>query len=113
MTTIEKETIRLNKLINDLIELNHLQEDMYTIDSQPIAIAQLLVDTIDLFAIHLTEKELRLELNIGEDLIIMGDSKRIQQVFIIQLTMPLSIPALMELLPLCLKRMIMILFNLR
>ncbi|MEK5037752.1 sensor histidine kinase [Sporosarcina sp. FSL K6-3457] len=81
LTTIEKETIRLNKLINDLIELNHLQEDMYTIDSQPIAIAQLLVDTIDLFAIHLTEKELRLELNIGEDLIIMGDSKRIQQVF--------------------------------
>lgn len=81
LTTIEKETIRLNKLINDLIELNHLQEDMYSLDIQPIAIAQLLVDTIDLFAIHFTEKKLRLELNIGEDLIIMGDSKRIQQVF--------------------------------
>lgn len=81
LTTIEKETIRLNKLINDLIELNHLQEDMYSLAIQPIAIAQLLVDTIDLFAIHFTEKELLLELNIGEDLIIMGDSKRIQQVF--------------------------------
>ncbi|WP_203247184.1 sensor histidine kinase [Sporosarcina beigongshangi] len=81
LSTIEKETIRLNKLINDLIELNHLQEDMYSIDSQPIAIAQLLVDTIDLFTIHFTEKNLRLDLNIGEDLIIMGDSKRIQQVF--------------------------------
>ncbi|WP_342505542.1 HAMP domain-containing sensor histidine kinase [Sporosarcina sp. FSL K6-2383] len=81
LTTIEKETIRLNKLINDLIELNHLQEDMYIIDRQPIAIAQLLVDTIDLFAIHFTEKNLRLDLNIGEDLIIMGDSKRVQQVF--------------------------------
>ncbi len=81
LTTIEKETIRLNKLINDLIELNHLQEDMYSLDIQPIAIAQLLVDTIDLFAIHFTDKKLYMELNIGEDLIIMGDSKRIQQVF--------------------------------
>ena len=32
LTTIEKETERLNKLINDLNEFNHLQEDLYTID---------------------------------------------------------------------------------
>ena len=81
LTTIEKETDRLNKLINDLIELNHLQEDLYTIDMQPIAIAQILFDTIDLFNIRLIEKELHLELAIQEDLIITGDSKRIQQVF--------------------------------
>lgn len=81
LTTIEKETERLNKLINDLIELNHLQENLYTIDEQPIAIAQLLFDTIDLFTIHVAEKELNLQLNIQEDLIITGDPKRIQQVF--------------------------------
>lgn len=81
LSTIEKETERLNKLINDLIELNHLQEDFYTIDIQPIALAQLLVDTIDLFTIHITEKELALNLNIQEDLIIMGDPQRIQQIF--------------------------------
>ncbi|MFJ7934685.1 sensor histidine kinase [Sporosarcina sp. NPDC096371] len=81
LSTIEKETVRLNKLINDLIELNHLQEDMYSIDRQPIAIAQLLFDTIDLFAIHMTEKGLRLASTIEEELIIMGDEKRIQQVF--------------------------------
>lgn len=81
LTTIEKETERLNKLINDLIELNHLQENLYTIDAQPIAIAQVLFDTIDLFTIRIAEKGLHLELNIEEDLIIMGDAKRIQQVF--------------------------------
>ncbi len=81
LTTIEKETVRLNKLINDLIELNHLQEDLYSIEIQPIAIAQLLLDTIDLFAIHITEKELLLASTIREDLIINGDPKRIQQVF--------------------------------
>ena len=81
LSTIEKETKRLNKLINDLIELNHLQEDLYTIDSQPIALAQLLLDTIELFTIHSTESELVFDVNIQEDLIIMGDPQRIQQVF--------------------------------
>ena len=81
LTTIEKETDRLTKLITDLVELNHLQEDLYTIDMQPIAIAQLLVDTVDLFTIHIAEKELRLELTIEEELIITGDPKRIQQIF--------------------------------
>lgn len=81
LTTIEKETARLNKLINDLIELNHLQEDFYTIDAQPMAIAQVLFDTIDLFSIHTEEKKLTLKLDIHEDLIIVGDSQRIQQIF--------------------------------
>lgn len=81
LLTIEKETKRLNKLINDLIELNHLQEDLYTIESEPIPIAQLLVDTIELFTIHATEKQLELHLDIDEDSIIMGDPKRLQQVF--------------------------------
>ena len=81
LTTIEKETERLTKLITDLVELNHLQEDFYTIDMQPIAIAQLVVDTVDLFTIHIAEKELRLALNIEEELILTGDPKRIEQIF--------------------------------
>ncbi|MEK5069139.1 sensor histidine kinase [Sporosarcina sp. FSL K6-1508] len=81
LTTIEKETERLSKLITDLVELNHLQEELYTIDMQPIAIAQLLLDTITLFTIHITEKKLLLELNIEEELIMTGDPKRIQQIF--------------------------------
>lgn len=81
LTTIEKETDRLTKLITDLVELNHLQEDLYTIDIQPIAIAQLLVDTVGLFTIHIAEKELSLELTIEEELILTADPKRIQQIF--------------------------------
>ncbi|KAA0964995.1 HAMP domain-containing histidine kinase [Sporosarcina sp. ANT_H38] len=81
LTTIEKETVRLTKLITDLVELNHLQEDLYSIDMQPIAIAQLLVDTVDLFTILIDEMELCLVLNIGEELILTADPKRIQQVF--------------------------------
>ena len=81
LSTIEKETSRLNKLINDLVELNYLQEDLYELKKEPIAIAQLLIETIDLFKIHLSQKNLRLDSQIGEDVILYGDSKRLQQVF--------------------------------
>lgn len=81
LTTIEKESERLNKLINDLIELNHLQEEFYTLDKQPMAIAQVLFDTLDLFTIRIDKAQLTLKLDIEEDPIISGDSQRIQQVF--------------------------------
>lgn len=81
VATIEKEAERLKKLINDLADLNHLQEDLYTIDKQPIAIAQLLLDTLELFTIHIAEKQLVLTLAIEEELILLGDAQRIQQVF--------------------------------
>lgn len=81
LTTIEKETVRLNKLINDLIELNHLQEDLYVLVEEPIVIAQIILDTLDLFNILISEKGLELQLDIEEDLILTGDPKRIQQVF--------------------------------
>ena len=81
LTTIEKETVRLNKLINDLVELNHLQEDLYVLKEEPIVLAQIILDTLDLFNILIREKDLKLRLSIEEDIILTGDSKRIQQVF--------------------------------
>ncbi|MDN4606927.1 sensor histidine kinase [Sporosarcina highlanderae] len=81
LTTIEKETVRLNKLINDLVELNHLQENLYVLVNEPIAIAQIILDTVDLFKILITEKGLQLQMDIEENIIITGDPQRIQQVF--------------------------------
>lgn len=81
LTTIQKETKRLNKLMNDLVDLDSLQEDLYTTDMQPMAIAQLLLDTIDFFEIHLKEKNLQLTVDMDEDLVVLGDSKRMHQVF--------------------------------
>ncbi|WP_432352395.1 sensor histidine kinase [Sporosarcina sp. A2] len=81
LNTIEKETARLSKLINDLTDLNHLQEGLFTVDEQPIVVAQLLVDTIDLFRIRFSSRSIQLKLELEEDLIILGDPDRIQQVF--------------------------------
>ncbi|RFU62607.1 HAMP domain-containing protein [Peribacillus saganii] len=80
LITIEKETDRLTKLIHDLVDLNHLQENLYILEKEPIAIAQLLFDTLDLFQIHVTDKNLNIKLSVQDDLIIFGDPKRIQQV---------------------------------
>ncbi|PIC65129.1 two-component sensor histidine kinase [Sporosarcina sp. P13] len=81
LSTIEKETERLKKLIHDLVELNHLEQDLYTLENEPIAIAQLLYDTSELFAIRLKDKGIQLQASIDEELILPGDPKRLQQVF--------------------------------
>ncbi|MGX1195072.1 sensor histidine kinase [Metabacillus sp. SLBN-84] len=81
LMTIEKETNRIKKLIHDLIDLDHLQENMYTLNTEPIAIAQLLFDTLALFDIRIKEKALKMELEVHEELIVSGDPNRLQQVF--------------------------------
>lgn len=81
LTIIESEIERLNKLINDLVDLNFLEEPTYSIDKEPIAITQLLLDTLQLFKIKLQEKQLSVRQNLNESLIVMGDEQRIRQVF--------------------------------
>ena len=81
LSTIEKETERLKKLIHDLVELNHLEQDLYTLEREPIAIAQLLMDTLELFVIRMHDKGIHLSTSIDEGLIVEGDPKRLQQVF--------------------------------
>lgn len=81
LATIEKEAERLNKLISDLVDLNHLQEKLYALDKEPLPIAQILLDTIDLFNLQMAEKNLELRLDLDEDLIVAGDAQRIHQVF--------------------------------
>lgn len=81
LTTIEKETDRLNKIVHDLIDLNYLQENLYVLEKEPIAIAQLLFDTLELFKIRMSQNRIRINVNIEEDIIICGDVKRMEQVF--------------------------------
>lgn len=81
LTIMESEIERLNKLINDIVDLNYLEEPTYSIDKEPIAIAQLLLDTLDVFQIQLQEKKLTINRDVNESLITFGDEQRIQQVF--------------------------------
>ena len=80
LTTIEKETDRLNKIVHDLIQLSHLEENLYVLEQEPIAMAQLLYDTVDFFKIRLAQKEIQYSMKVEEDVIIIGDIKRMEQV---------------------------------
>lgn len=81
LTTIQKETERLNKLMNDLVDLDSLQENLYSIHREPIAIAQVLLETLDLFEIHMKRKNIQLNLSVDESLVVIGDEQRLHQVF--------------------------------
>lgn len=81
LNTIEKETERLNKLITDLVDLSHFQEGFNKMTKQPLAIAQVLLDTVDLFFIQSQKKNIQLKVTVDEELIVIGDAKRIQQIF--------------------------------
>ncbi|MEL3973182.1 ATP-binding protein [Rossellomorea oryzaecorticis] len=81
LTTIQRETDRLSQIVHDLIDLNYLEENLYMINKEPIAIAQVLYDTLELFKIRLSQKQLHTNVKIEEDIIILGDQKRMEQVF--------------------------------
>ncbi len=79
--TIEKEANRLNKIITDLVDLTHLEEGFNQMTKQPLAISQVLMDTLDLFVIHQQQKNIIFQIKIDESLIVLGDAKRLEQIF--------------------------------
>lgn len=81
LQTIEKETERLNKLITDLVDLTHLEEGFNIMTKQPLVISQILIETIELFSIHRQQKNVQFHMEIDETLIVLGDAKRLQQIF--------------------------------
>ncbi|TFE00761.1 cell wall metabolism sensor histidine kinase WalK [Jeotgalibacillus sp. R-1-5s-1] len=81
LSTIESEVGRMNRLLSDLVELNRLQENQLTFDLQPIVAAELLYETLGLFSILAKERGLTFEIEADEEVIMLQDEKRLQQVF--------------------------------
>ncbi|MHC8522145.1 sensor histidine kinase [Rossellomorea sp. H39__3] len=77
---IQKESIRMQKLINELLELNKLEDSSSHLEFEPIVLSELLSDTLSLVQPHALEKDLVLEKSLDEETIINGDPDRIRQV---------------------------------
>ncbi len=77
---IQKESIRMQKLINELLELNKLEDSSSHLEFEPIVLSELLSDTLSLVQPHAREKDLVLERSLDEETIINGDPDRIRQV---------------------------------
>ena len=77
---IEKETSQLKKLAHDLLDVVKLEAVHREIDKYPIALAQCVEETIEIFEETLENNDVQLSLNIDPDVIINGNEKRMKQV---------------------------------
>lgn len=81
LATIESEVQRMNGLLSDLVELNRLQDGYAEFDRQPIAASDLLYETVQIFSLQAKERSLHFEIEADEELVMIQDVKRLQQIF--------------------------------
>lgn len=80
---ILKESLRLSRLIDDLLELSRLQSDAVASTKQRFNLTEMLYDVSDRYQKAAAEKGLAIKLNVPEDgLYAMSNTDRAEQVFI-------------------------------
>ncbi|KAA0564730.1 HAMP domain-containing protein [Bacillus sp. CH30_1T] len=78
---IQKESIRMQKLITELLELNKLEDTSFSLDIEPIVLSQLIMDSLTLIRPHAENKKMDVQHDLNEESIINGDPNRVMQVF--------------------------------
>lgn len=77
---ISKESNRMQKLINDLLQLNELENKDTLLEKEPIAFSQLIIDSLDLFKPSLEKRNITVQTSLNDEVIIFGNTDRLQQV---------------------------------
>jgi signal transduction histidine kinase len=78
---INRESGRVVKLVEDLLDLSRLDADEYVLIKHPFPLAQLIEDFIIKYGPSLKEKNISLKLDLDPDIIINGDEGRLEQIF--------------------------------
>lgn len=80
------ETLAMQRLIKDLLELSKLEDPDFTIEAQPVELHHILSDVIRSMTPLLVPKNLHLETTIAEgDWTLQADAQRLRQLFLIVL----------------------------
>lgn len=77
---IHKEAGRMQRLVHDLLDLAQLEGDLFPLNKQPTAFAQLIEDTLETYEQSLLEKEIFLKTELDPDIISYVDEDRMRQV---------------------------------
>ncbi|MGM9954417.1 MAG: sensor histidine kinase [Peribacillus sp.] len=77
---ISRETQRLQKLLRDLMNLAKLDSEQSGLHNTPIAFAQFIEEVLDKYEPIMKERQIRLEVELDPDPIIIGDEGRVEQV---------------------------------
>ncbi len=80
MDIIQTEAKRLERLVNDLLDLAQLEGESYPLNIEPIAFAQLIHDVVEPFHLIASKKKVTIWSDLDEDVIVYGDRDRIEQV---------------------------------
>ncbi|GAE32598.1 sensor histidine kinase [Alkalihalobacillus hemicellulosilyticus] len=80
LSMIQSESKRLERLVNDLLDLAQLEGESYPLSLEPIALAQLVHDVLESVEVVVRQKHLQLELKLDDESIIEADRDRIEQV---------------------------------
>lgn len=77
---IERETERLQRLVNDLLDLAQLERDSYPMTKQPVVFSQVLEDVVYRMDPIAKAKGVRLGTDFDPEQIVLGDHDRLEQV---------------------------------
>lgn len=80
VSIIHNETGRMQRLVHDLLDLAQLEDDSYPMRDEPLPFAQLISDVVERFALTAGQKGIKLKQHLDEDIIVNGDSDRLEQV---------------------------------
>ncbi|MBQ0138981.1 MAG: PAS domain S-box protein [Kurthia sp.] len=79
---MHKESNRLQMLVQDLLELSKIEKEGFQVDSVPTSLNKLVDSSVELAQVQLDEKKMTLQLNMDEDVTVLGDANRLMQVFV-------------------------------
>ncbi len=77
---ISRETLRMQHLVADLMELTKIDRNQVQLQSSPIAFAQFIEDFVGKYEQIVFEKKLELQLQLDPDPIIMADERKMEQI---------------------------------
>ncbi len=78
--TINKESDRMQRLVNDLLDLAQLEGDSYPMKKQPLPFAQLIEDVVERFELACRQKNVIIMKDLDHNVILLGDGDRLEQV---------------------------------
>ncbi len=79
---IMDEANRMERLVRDLLDLSGYESGAFTIEKEPFEINQLISDTLERLEMTLGHKEIHIDYDQNQDLVVNGDRLRIHQVLI-------------------------------
>ena len=78
---IYQESNRIQMLVNDLLELSKIERHGFSLDVMPTSLQDVLARAIDLTTTPLETKNMQFDVNIEEDVHVIGDANRLIQIF--------------------------------